>query len=168
MRRSSAAAPSAGCCIVHGTLALLILSVGLSACATEAEAKLQLEVLYGRDNAYYYSIDVEPGDTFELHYVHSVSKSPVFGGFQITPDAYIQPLYTVYRAHGPGLPWPSDEHTRREDGALQITHEAELPREELRVWVSPLTSDRLEIHGDVVELSANSDQPRLVVIRVRD
>ncbi len=168
MRRSSAAAPSAGCRIVHGAFALLVLSVGLSACAGSDVSRLQLEVLLGRDTAYYYSTDVVPGDTFELHYIHSVSQSPVFGGFQITPEAHIQPLYTVYRAHGPGLPWPSDEHTRRDDGALQISHEAEPPREELRLWVSPLTADRLRIHDDVVELSASSDQPRLVVIRVRD
>ncbi len=147
---------------------LLLVGLALTACVNRNTATLRLEVRDGRESTRYYSTDVVPGETFELHYIHSVSKSPVFGGFQVTTDGQMQPLYTIYRAHGPGLPWPADEHTRTPDGALQITHESEPPRDEIRVWVSKLTADRLEIHDDVVELSEGSDQPRLVVIRVRD
>ncbi len=167
MRSSRATVLSAAGCVVATTLTILLFMAAVASCATGAAARFQLEVLDGREDSVYYSTEILPGDSFELHYTHSVSKSPVYGGFQVTQDGSIQPLYTVYRAYGPGLPWPSDEHTRRDDGALQISHEDELPRDELRVWVSPLTSDRLEIHDDVVELSAGSDEPRLVVIRLR-
>jgi len=168
MRRCSGVASPTARCVLSTTLAILLLISVFASCATGDTAALQLEVRDGRKDALYYSTEMTPGDSFELHYIHSVSKSPVYGVFQVTQDASIQPLYTVYRAYGPGLPWPSDDHTRRDDGALQISHENELPRDELRVWVSPLTSDQLKLKDDVVELSAGSDEPRLVVIRLRN
>lgn len=166
MRAGSAAALSAARCVLHVTCAVILLGVGLTACATRSALAPQLEVLYGREEALHYSKSLAPGETFELYYIHSVSKSLVYGGFQVTQNGSIQPLYTVYRAYGPGLPWAADEHTRTQDGALRISHEDELPRDELRMWVSSLNAARLVVGDEVLELSTGTDQARLVVIRL--
>ncbi|TVQ37656.1 MAG: DUF1850 domain-containing protein [Spirochaetaceae bacterium] len=110
---------------------------------------------------------VVPGDTFTLTYVHSVSRSVVSGSFRITDDALIEPVDTVFRSFGPGLPWtPGAEVDRLEDGAMVVRHD-EPPRREIRVWVSPLTLDRLSLGPHEIDLTAGADRATLIDIRVR-
>lgn len=109
---------------------------------------------------------VSPGDLFWLTYVHSVSKSVVSGSFRVTDDALIEPVDTVFRAFGPGLPWtPDADYRRLDDGSMLVRHH-EPARSEIRVWVSPLTRDRLTLKGSEIDLSADAERATLIEIRI--
>ena len=110
---------------------------------------------------------IVPGDSFSLTYVHSVSKSVVSGSFRITRDGGIQPVSTVFRSFGPGLPWtPDADYELLEDGSILVRHH-EPAREDIRLWVSPLTRERLSVKEHEIDLTAGSERETLIEIRVR-
>lgn len=148
-------------------LASVLLLGPLPACSEPVQhPTTRLEILDPRTDTLLMSLPIEPGDSFELRYTHSVSKSPVVGLFSVTSDSRIQPVHTHYRAYGPGLPWATELYTRAEDGSMLVSHEGEAPREELRLWVSALTADTMMLGDRVVELGAGNDAPALRVLRI--
>ena len=113
-----------------------------------------------------YRAAVSPGDIFSLTYLHSVSKSVVSGSFRVTGDALIEPVDTVFRSFGPGLPWTADaDYHQLDDGSMLVRHN-EPPRSEIRVWVSPLTRDRLTVKGLEIDLTADAERATLIEIRI--
>ncbi len=114
----------------------------------------------------HYAIPCLPGDVFTLAYRHSVSKSMVYGTFALTQRGGIKPLTTSFSSFGPGLPWLDEgvEHTIA-DGKFTVQHDEE-PREEIRLWVSPLTEDSISLNGVTYGLASLADEPVLLRIHV--
>lgn len=113
-----------------------------------------------------YAIPVVEGDVFQLSYQHSVSKQEVSGEFKITDLGRIKPLATIFDSYGPGLP-DSDEAVRVEldNGSFVVYHE-EKPRQDIGLFVAPLTKDRLYIHDQEYDLTYYSSEPILLKIFV--
>ncbi len=109
----------------------------------------------------------DPGDVLDLSYTHSVSNSRVTGRFRITDDGGLEPVHTTFRSFGPGLPWSSGEHLERLDDGTMIVHHDEPARDELRIWVSPLTEDTICFGEHAVHVSRQASEPFLIVISVR-
>jgi hypothetical protein len=114
-----------------------------------------------------YRIPVGQGDEFTLTYRHSVSNSVVYGTFALTDEGTIEPLTTVFLSYGPGLPMAGGgENTTIEDGVITVYHQ-EVPREDLRLWVSPLTGETLTIRNETYDLAALSEEPMLIEITLK-
>ncbi len=109
----------------------------------------------------------DPGDVFDLSYTHSVSNSRVTGRFRVTDDGGLEPVSTTFRSFGPGLPWGSGEHLERLDDGSMVVHHDEPARDELRIWVSPLTDDTISLGEHFVHVSRQALEPFLIVISVR-
>ena len=154
--------------IVRGLVAicaLLLLSSVLPAAAARSTS-WTLVVSAPHQGAVLYRASVCPGDIFLLTYVHSVSKSVVSGSFRVTDDALIEPVDTVFRSFGPGLPWtPDADYRRLDDGSMLVRHH-EPARSEIRVWVSPLTRDRLTLKGSEIDLTADAERATLIEILI--
>lgn len=152
-------------CRALWAFAVIVASVGCAGVSPETTT-LFLEVYSPQQGSVLLRREVAAGDTFSLEYLHSVSKSPVTGTFEVTETARITPLTTKFRAFGPGLPWPSegDRHVI-EDNAILVFHD-EPDRDELRIWISPATEDTLLLGHERVKMSDWSSDTLLVVIRV--
>ncbi len=151
--------------VLAAICALLLLPSVLPAAAVRSTS-WTLVVSAPHQDAVRYRAAVSPGDVFSLTYVHSVSRSVVSGSFRVTADALIEPVDTVFRSFGPGLPWtPDADYRRLDDGAMLVRHH-EPARSEIRVWVSPLTRDRLTLKGSEIDLSAESERATLIEIRI--
>lgn len=113
-----------------------------------------------------YSITVEPNDQFALSYTHSVSGRPVSGTFIITDRGKIKPLSTEFDSFGPGLP-DLEVSTMYEmkDGLILVYHDEE-PREQIRLFVSPLTGEMLIINGEEYDLTSHQENPLLLEIYI--
>ncbi len=114
----------------------------------------------------HYAVPCRRGDVFTLSYRHSVSRSMVYGTFELTPEGKIRPLTTSFSSFGPGLPWldESVSHTFT-DGKFIVQH-TEDPREDIRLWVSPLTEDSISLNGINCELALLAQEPLLLKIYV--
>ncbi len=110
---------------------------------------------------------VAPGDVFDLSYTHSVSNSRVTGRFRVTDDGGLLPVTTTFRSFGPGLPWSSGEELELLADGTMIVHHDEPARENLRIWVSPLTEDSLTLGELEVSLTTGTSGPSLVEISTR-
>ena len=129
---------------------------------------LELRVFAAGDGDLLFSAAVSENKHFTISYHHSVSSSPVTGMFSVNKDCTITPVYTRFTSFGPGLPWTAGdetEYTRFEDGTVQVDHPLEA-RNELRLWVSPLTRDVLAVGGSTVPLTQWSDREKLILITV--
>ncbi len=111
-----------------------------------------------------YSLPVDSGDVFEMHYLHSVSNRTIQGSFAITGSGDIKPLATIFDSFGPGLP--------ELDGSLEyeilngdfIVYHDEEPREELSLFVAPLTEDRLYLNDEQYDLASLFETSTLIKI----
>ena len=113
-----------------------------------------------------YSITVKPNDQFALSYTHSVSRRPVSGTFIITDRGEIKPLSTEFDSFGPGLPdLEVSTVYEMKDGLIIVYHDEE-PREQIRLFVSPLTGERLIINGIEYDLTSHQEKPLLLEIYV--
>lgn len=112
-----------------------------------------------------YRFRAAPGSIFMLQYRHSVSNSLVEGLFLLTEEGYITPLTTTYTSFGPGLPMEQFERYTIEEGRIVVSHSAE-SREELRLWVSPLTKETLIFDKKEYPLHIFSTEPKLITIQV--
>ncbi len=119
-----------------------------------------------KENQYLYSIPVESSDYFEMTYTHSVTKQTVQGLFIITELGEIKPHSTTFDSFGPGLP-ELDGSLEYEitDGKFVVYHDDE-PREEISLFVSPLTGDRLYLHGQKYDLTSHFEKPILLRIYI--
>jgi hypothetical protein len=59
------------------------------------------------------------------------------------------------------LPWTGSADCELRDGLI-VVHHREPPRESLRLWVSPLTGERLTIGAQEIDLTAWCEQPLLL------
>lgn len=116
------------------------------------------------DDEHLYTIPVESKAVFEMSYLHSVSNRTVQGSFEITGEGEIKPLTTTFDSFGPGLP-ELDGSLDYEilDGKFVVYHDEE-PRAEISLFVSPLTDDRLYLHGQEYNLASHFDNPTLLRI----
>jgi hypothetical protein len=146
--------------------AVLIAIVGLVGLGC-ARSGWTLVVSAAHSPAEYLAAPVGPDDTFALDYVHSVSNSPVTGVFRVTSRGMIEPVRTVFRSFGPGMPWMTGtDYERLEDGSIVVRHD-EAPRAEINLWVSPLTQDRFTFKSHVLDLTADTEHAFLIEIRIR-
>ncbi len=128
--------------------------------------KLQLIVEAPREDRVIYSIPIEYGDVFEMSYLHSVSKQAVQGSFEITETGKIKPLTTKFDSFGPGLPeLDSSVNYDLQNGKFVVYHEED-PREEIRLFVAPLTDDRLLLDGKEYPLTTHFESPALLKIYI--
>jgi hypothetical protein len=75
---------------------------------------LQLYLI--REDQVYWEHEVQPGETFQHEYVHSVEKTPVIEKYIIDEDYSIVAVETRTKSFGAGLPFYSEEQVEREDG----------------------------------------------------
>lgn len=118
-----------------------------------------------RTGKQYYTIPVSPGDLFTLTYRNSVSKSVVIGTFAITGARLIEPLTTAFTSYGPGLPFDFMEDHQIKDGVITVFHDEE-PRPELRLWVTPLTEEKITINNRDYPLGSLTEAHLLLNISV--
>ncbi|GEM_PF-1119867 len=113
-----------------------------------------------------YSIPVEGEDVFHMVYVHSVSGQRVEGSFKITDRGLIKPLTTEFDSFGPGLPvFDRSVEYEIKNGSFIVYHDEE-PRQELSLFVAPLTGDQLLLHGEKYDLTSHYENPVLVQIYI--
>jgi hypothetical protein len=125
----------------------------------------KLEISDPRNEISYYSIPVSPGDRFTLSYRHSVSGSEVSGIFQLTGDGKIRPMTTTFSSFGPGLPLDSYEIYSIENGMITVFHEEE-PRDEIRIWVTPMTEETIIISNHKYPLYRFAEDQKLFKINL--
>lgn len=143
----------------------------LAACAallfllcTSCSKPLELVIYDSGNEAVLARVPVDPEDVFTLSYRHSVSNSMVKGTFACTAEGQIRPLTTTFLSFGPGLPLTGAETGGTvENGKIVVRHSPEL-REEIRLWASLLTEERLAVGGRVLDLFEAGGDPRLVII----
>ncbi len=131
----------------------------------DREPDWQMIVKDPRSDIIYYSIPVKTMEEFTLIYRHSVSLSTVEGTFLITPEGRIKPLTTTFSTYGPGLPVDYAERYSIEDGLITV-HSEEEPREEIRLWVSPQTEEKITLQGRVYDLAGLSESNLLLEITI--
>ncbi len=116
------------------------------------------------EDQHLYAIPVDSSDVFEMTYLHSVSNRTVQGSFVITGEGEIKPLTTTFDSFGPGLPeLDGSLHYEVLDGNFVVYHDEE-PRAEISLFVSPLTDDRLYLHGQEYNLASHFEKPMLLRI----
>ena len=110
---------------------------------------------------------VRPGGRFTLSYVHSVSKTPVRGVFEVAPDGALVVRETSFGTPGPGLPEPTGaDRVEIAGGAIRVFDlDQRLP--ELSFFVHPYTEHVVEVGGMTLALSAALPPATLVKIRIR-
>ncbi len=88
----------------------------------------------------------------------------VAGTFTVTKGGKIKPLTTTFDAFGPGLPYLDGSLTYvKEGGSYTVLHEEE-DRENISLFVSPLTRERLTVRSHELELSEFQEDPLLLHI----
>jgi hypothetical protein len=146
---------------------LLLAGAVLFICLIQANTSLRLIIEDPRSGAVHYAVPCRPGEVFTLSYRHSVSSSMVYGTFELTWDGKIRPLTTSFSSFGPGLPWLDESVTHSfADGKFTVQHRED-PREDIRLWVSPLTEDSISLNGITYELALLTPEPLLLRIYVR-
>jgi hypothetical protein len=148
-------------------LTLLVVSAGLYLVIQyfRTNQELSLVIEDPRTGTEYYSLSVKPGDRFTLTCRNSVSKSLVKGNFMINDQRQIQPLTTSFTSYGPGLPFDFMEEYQIKEGIITVFHN-ELPREELRLWVTPLTEEMVTFNNRDYPLGSLTETNLLLTIFV--
>ena len=126
---------------------------------------LNLVIEDPRTGDQYYSISVRPGDHFTLTCRNSVSKSIVKGSFMVDHNRHIKPLTTAFTSYGPGLPFDFMEEYQIKEGIITVFHDQE-SREDLRLWVTPLTEERITLNNRDYPLGALTETNLLLTIFV--
>ena len=144
-------------------LAFLLLSVAFFLHQGEA---LYLVVEMPREGETLYRLPVKAGQVFELEYIHSVTGRIVRGSFEITGEKKIKPLTTRFDTFGPGLPY-LDESLNYvvENGVFIVFHEED-PRDDIGIFVSPLTREVIVLAEERWELGNLKYAPFLARIFV--
>ena len=127
----------------------------------------QLVVVDAKTNRVLLRTPVRVGDRFTLSYLHSVAKSRVSGTFEVTPAYTIGVKETAFGSFGPGLPdvRVGDDYEVK-GGVIRLKNLTQtLP--ELSFFVHPYTEHRLEIAGQMLDLSKALEAGARVSITVR-
>jgi hypothetical protein len=144
-------------------LVFLLLAVGFFLHQGQA---LYLVVEAPREGETLYRLPIKAGQVFELEYTHSVTGRIVRGSFEITGEKRIKPLTTRFDTFGPGLPYLDGSLRYVVENGMYIVFHEEDPREDIGLFVSPLTGEALLLAGKRWELGNLRDAPLLVRIFV--
>ncbi|MEA4884784.1 MAG: DUF1850 domain-containing protein [Clostridia bacterium] len=102
-----------------------------------------------------YSSAVEPGDTFQMEFTHSVARTPVIEKFILTENGKIKLYETAYHDFGAGLPTEPGEGERMilEPDAIRIVG---MSREFDRIAfrVGGIARHRFSCKGQVIDLAS--------------
>lgn len=125
----------------------------LAGAAYLIQAPAELIVLEPGSDRILLRAPVRPGDRFTLSYLHSVAKSRVTGTFEVTPDHRLAVRETAFGSFGPGLPEvrPGDDFEVGR-GMIRVRSRDRVLGE-LSVFVHPFTDHRLEVAGQMLDLS---------------
>ncbi|WP_113911522.1 DUF1850 domain-containing protein [Roseovarius dicentrarchi] len=139
--------------IIIGVLGVAILAIpALPAAASPADF-LCLSAHPG--GAPLASYPLEPGASFALEFIHSVSRTPVMDSYRIDAGQIIQ-TSEVFLAHGAGLPSMSDELDatgwRHEDGKFIL--DLDRPIGEMIVRVQPAYNNTLHTPVQSIALAS--------------
>lgn len=146
-------------------LLLVLLLAGVFSLYRNQQA-LSLVVEMPREGEILYHLPVKAEQVFELEYTHSVTGRMVRGSFQVTGDKKIKPLTSSFDTFGPGLPYLDGSLDYvLENGIFTVFHK-EAPREEIGLFVSPLTEEALLVGEQRLELGNLKETPFLVHIFV--
>jgi len=113
-----------------------------------------------------FTIPIRENDNIKLSYTHSVSGRPVSGTFFITSTAKIKPFSTEFDSYGPGMPEPDESGNYEIKNDLFVIYHEEEPRDQIRLFVSPQTEERLVVHGKTYDLTSQQEGPLLLEISV--
>lgn len=110
---------------------------------------------------------VNPGDTFQVSFIHSVEGIEVTGTFRVEADGSIRPVETSYPSYGAGLeaisPW-EDHSTTGDTMVLRVEVEA---MEELLFRSQPFTQHRLTLGSLSVPMGPKDGTSALVRVRTK-
>ena len=146
-------------------LTLLAVGVLFFPSSKEGNATWYLLIEDPRSETLYYRIAITGGDTFKLTCRNSVSKSLVTGTFGVTDEGLLNPIQTSFTAYGPGLPFDFMEEYQIEEGIIIVFHDEE-PREDLRLWVTPLTEEMVTLKNSNYPLGSLTETNLLLTIFV--
>jgi hypothetical protein len=126
----------------------------------------RLEVVEGRTGRLLFAARIQPGEGFEIRYIHSVEHFPVTGRFRVEPDDRLRVTETRFARFGAGLPdlmagveyeRTSGEFRQRDPGVIL---------DELALRVHSFTQHELQQGGRLVRLSSLVPDGGLIRIRV--
>jgi hypothetical protein len=123
-----------------------------------------LEVKSRAEDRVFFLRRVAPGETFEIHYIHSVEKIPVAGRFAVTAAGAIRPVETRFASFGAGLPYLQGEVALEKD-TMRATAAVE-DIEVLTFFVSGFTRQQLHFGQERVAFGAQARDGDVVEIRV--
>ena len=144
-------------------MAFLLLALGFFLHQGQA---LNLVVEMPREGKVLYRLPVKTGQVFELEYIHSVTGRIVRGSFEITREKKIKPLTTRFDTFGPGLPYLDGSLNYVVENGIYIVFHEEDPRDDIGIFVSPLTAQVILLAEERWELGNLKDAPFLVRIFV--
>ncbi|MBP2641465.1 MAG: hypothetical protein H6Q66_2416 [Firmicutes bacterium] len=107
------------------------------------------------------------GDTFSLHFIHSVHKTPVWENFVVENEGQITLVSTEFESYGVGMPFLPEEGTfERKDNKILLTN---LRREFARIPARVGSEARLSLlhNGEDYLLYQYFDYQALVIIHVQ-
>ncbi|HSD51383.1 MAG TPA: DUF1850 domain-containing protein [Candidatus Methylomirabilis sp.] len=149
----------------RGWLALGIVAVAVGIAVVPVR---RLEVVEGRTGRLLYSTKIQPGEGFEIRYVHSVEHFPVIGRFRVEPDDRLRVMETRFARFGAGLPdLMPDVQYERSSGEFR-QQDPGVILDALALRVHGFTQHELEQGGRLVRLSSLVPDGGLVHIRVAE
>lgn len=142
-------------------LGIVVVAVGIATVPVR-----RLEVVEGRTGRLLFATKIQPGEGFEIRYVHSVEHFPVTGRFRVEPDDRLRVMETRFARFGAGLPdlMPGVEYERASGEFRQRNPGVIL--DDLALRVHGFTRHELEHAGRLVRLSSLVPDGGLVHIRV--
>lgn len=149
----------------RGWLALAV--VGLTVGMAMVPVR-RLEVVEGRTGRLLFATRIQPGEGFEIRYIHSVEHFPVSGRFRVEPDDRLRVMETRFARFGAGLPdlMPGVEYERASGEFRQ--RDPGVILDELALRVHGFTQHELAHAKGRVRLSSLVPDGGLIRIRVAE
>jgi hypothetical protein len=96
-----------------------------------------------------YAGPINPGESFEITFTHSLNLSPITDVIEWTGDELIV-RKSIFKTFGAGVPVPSDgigkELVRRTDGSYELTG-IDKPMESIAILTSSIPNHRIKFKG---------------------
>jgi len=123
-----------------------------------------LEVKNKKRGEVFFRERINPGEVFRFRYIHSVSKTPVEGFFEVEKDGFLRIVETRFPSYGPGLPHAEGEKVLGE-GWISVKGETKLER--FTFLFSPLNHPFLMLKGRELELTSKMNEGEVLEVYIR-
>lgn len=132
-------------------------------------SQLALTAADGTTGRIVYAVRMQPGDTFAIHYLHSVHKTPVEERYRISAEEEMVLERVVYASYGIGNPSGVEEGARfRMEGGKLILEGIDRRMKTFRLRIARIVgSQEIVIGGKSMPLSAWSPPGSVLVLEVK-